>query len=273
MKKSIARLRVDYKMEIECDDCSEIAVFMPVAPKDYDSVFNSIKSLRTNLLNPISRIVICGQDTTRLRKICSDLDCYFADENLLTPIPKSNISIIVNGVDRSSWIFQQLLKLSVFECLESEFALIWDADTCLIREMCFQSGSQSIIEYMSEPHKPYFASATYLLGGDGLPTFDFGLTCHKLLVDRNHISEMKSRIEKHCGTNWYDAVIRSLDLNEESSFSEYALYSLYMLKYHPQEIVLVHWKNLQMDSQVSGFKQKIMSCWFNSISIHNYSRD
>lgn len=268
---SLNHLAIDLESKIDCGEGPEIAVFIPIAKKDYGVVSEAVKSLRTNLLNPISRVVICGQDCSELREICSDLDCELVDEDALSPIPKRDISVIVNGVDRSGWIFQQLLKLNVFECLEEKFTLIWDSDTCLIQEMCFQSRSQSVIEYLPDYHAPYFAAAAYLLGD--LPEFNFGLTSHKLLVNRFHMNDMKSQIEKNCGKEWQYAVMELIDFNEESSFSEYALYSLYMLKHHPEEIVLMHWKNLQLYKPIRVYKQKLLSQWFKSVSYHNYSKE
>jgi hypothetical protein len=268
---SLNHLGIDFESKIDCGQGPEIAVFIPIAAKDYGIVSEAVRSLRANLLNPISRIVICGQDCSELRKICSELDCELVDEDALSPIPRRDISVTVNGVDRSSWIFQQLLKLNVFECLEEKFTLLWDSDTCLIQEMCFQSRSQSVIEYLHDHHAPYFAAAAYLLGD--LPEFEYGLTSHKLLVNRFHMDDMKNQIEKNCGKEWQHALMDSIDFNEESSFSEYALYSLYMLKHHPEEIVLMHWKNLQLYKPIPAYKQKLLSQWFKSVSYHNYSKE
>jgi hypothetical protein len=268
---SLNQIGTDLESKIDCSECPEIAVFIPIAKKDFGVVSEAVTSLRTNLLNPISRVVICGQDCSELREICSDLDCELVDEDALSPIPKRDISITVNGVDRSGWIFQQLLKLNVFECMEEKFTLIWDSDTCLIQEMCFQSRSQSVIEYLPDYHAPYFEAAAYLLGD--LPEFGYGLTCHKLLVNRFHMNDMKSQIEKNCGKEWHHAVMESLDFNEESSFSEYALYSLYMLQHHPDEIVLMHWKNLQLYKPIPAYKKKLLSRWFKSVSYHKYSSE
>ena len=260
----------DFSLKVRNDNCSEIAVFIPVAPKDYDILSTCVESLRANLLNPISRVVICGRDHPPLRRICLELRCDFVDEISLAPLPKENFKIMINGSDRSGWIFQQLLKLNVFECMADDNVLIWDADTCLIRKMCFQSHGQSIIEYLPDKHQPYFLIAKKLLGD--FPEFEFGLTCHKLAVNRYHMQEMKTEIEKRCGKKWQDAIVSNLDLKEESGFSEYALYSHFMIWNHPQKVILKHWRNRGVDKPESRLTRKFLSCWFNSISYHSYSR-
>ena len=269
-RKLLTEFSSDFSLNVRNDNCSEIAVFIPVAPKDYDILSTCVESLRANLLNPISRVVICGRDHPPLRSICLELECDFVDETLLAPLPKENLRIIINGSDRSGWIFQQLLKLNVFECLADDNVLIWDADTCLIRKMCFQSHEQSIIEYSLDKHPPYFLIATKLLGD--FPNFEFGLTCHKLIVNRYHMQEMKTEIEKHCSKKWQDAIISNLDLKEGSSFSEYALYSSFMIWNYPQKVILKHWRNRGVEKLKSRMTRRFLSFWFNSISCHSYSR-
>jgi len=248
----------------------EIAVFIPVAPKDYDKIPQCIASLRKHLLNPIHQFVICVKSDKRLPQICEELQCEFIDENVVAPLRKEDIRHQVDGIDRSGWIFQQLLKLSLFECVRGDNALIWDVDTCLIRKMAFCFDGKSVIEFEPNFHYPYFASAAKLLGK--IPNFSVAFTCHKLLVNRKYMQEMFGLIEMKSNKKWYLEFVSAVDLNESSSISEYATYSLFMLSNHPETLVLQHWKNIAEYRKSSRLRMWVLSKWFKSISHHEYAQ-
>ena len=249
----------------------EIAVFIPVAPKDFDKISICVGSLRRYLLNPIHQIIVCGKDDLELRRLCKELQCSFVDESTIAPIKKSDIQILVDGIDRSGWVFQQILKLSLFKCVKVDNALIWDADTCLNRRMLFAFDGVSVIEYDPHFHYPYFSSASKLLGG--IPNLGVEFTCHKLLVNRRYLQEMFDLIEQNCNQKWFDAYINAFDTNELSSISDYAVYSLFMLSKHPDRVFLQHWRNIAEYDKTSRLRERILAIWFRSISHHDYAQN
>lgn len=263
-----AGLRIPEKKD--CSITPEIAVFIPVAAKDYDKVSLCVSSLRRYLLNPIHQIIICGKNDLQLRQICEEIQCEFIDENTITPIKKCHVQVHVNGIDRSNWVFQQILKLSLFECVKVDNALIWDADTCLNRKMLFTFDGISVIEYEPKFYSPYFLTATKLLGEITYLGVEF--TCHKLLVNRKYMQEMLNLIESISKQKWYRAYIDAIDLNEESSISEYATYSLFMISKHPERVDLQHWRNIAENKKTSHLRQRVLSIWFRSISHHDYAQ-
>jgi hypothetical protein len=249
----------------------EVGVFIPVAPKDYDKISFCVSSLREYLLNPIHQIILCGRNDFQLRQLCEKFECEFIDESAIAPIKKSDIQIHANGIDRSGWVFQQILKLSLFQCVNVDNALIWDADTCLNRKMLFAYDGVSVIEYDTYFHQPYFSSATKLLGK--IPNLEVGFTCHKLLVNRIYMQEMFELIEHNCDKKWFEAFLEAIDINEASSISEYMMYSLFMLSRYPERVFLQHWRNIAEYGQTSQLRRKVLSIWFRSISHHDYAQN
>jgi hypothetical protein len=249
----------------------EIAVFIPVADKDYDKVTQCVSSLRRYLLNPIHQIIICGKNDNQLKKICQEIQCEFIDESIIAPIKKNEIQVQVNGIDRSGWVFQQILKLSLFDCVKVDNALIWDADTCLNRKMLFAFDGISVIEYEPNFHLPYFLSATKLLGE--LPNLGVEFTCHKLIVNRKYMQEMFDQIENISNQKWYKAYVDVIDRNEASSISDYATYSLFMLSNYPERVDIQHWRNIAEYRNTSCLRRMILSIWFRSISHHDYAQN
>ena len=248
----------------------EIGIFIPVAPKDYDKISLCISSLRKYLVNPIHQIIVCGKNDDQLRRLCVEFQCEFIDESTIAPIKKRDIRIHINGIDRSGWIFQQILKLSLFQCVSVDNALIWDADTCLNRKMLFTFDGVSVIEYDPHFHHPYYSSATKLLGK--VPNLGVEFTCHKLLVNRKYMQEMFDLIEHNCNRKWFEAYIDAVDINEGSSISDYATYSLFMLSRYPERVFLQHWRNIAEYKKTSRLRRKMLSIWFRSISHHDYAQ-
>lgn len=269
-KKKLLNYGLTIHNTVKSNEIPEIAVFIPVAEKDYDKLSQCVSSLRKYLLNPIHQIIICGKNDKLLKQICIEIQCEFIDENLIAPIQKNQIQVNVNGIDRSSWVFQQILKLSLFDYVKVDNALIWDSDTCLIRKMLFTFDGISVIEYESNFHLPYFLSATKLLGE--VPNLGVGFTCHKLLVNRKYMQEMFDQIEKNSNQKWYKAYIDAIDRNEVSSISEYVTYSLFMLTNYPERVDLQHWRNLAEFRSTSCLRRMILSIWFKSISHHDYAQ-
>jgi hypothetical protein len=254
-----------------CSVTPEIAVFIPVAVKDYDKVSQCVSSLRRHLLNPINQIILCGKNDKQLQQICADLKCEFIDENMLAPIKKNQIQVHVNGSDRSGWVYQQILKLSLFDCVKVDNALIWDADTCLNRKMLFTYEGTSVLEYEPNFHLPYFLSATKLLGE--VPNLGVEFTCHKLLVNRRYMREMFDLIESKSNKKWFIAYLDVIDSNEVSSISEYATYSLFMLRRYPKKVYIQHWRNIAEHKKTSSLRRIVLSIWFRSISHHDYAQN
>jgi hypothetical protein len=54
------------------------------------------------------------------------------DERSILPIGPGNIDYEIDGVDRSGWLYQQLLKLAAASVVAQRYSLALDADTIFL---------------------------------------------------------------------------------------------------------------------------------------------
>lgn len=205
-----------------------ISVFIPVAIKDFECISQTVRSLREFLLHPIVEIVICAANEDAIKLECGFLDVKFIDEKSVQPIDKSEIKYDCNGIDRSGWLYQQFLKFSSVNYCQASHVLVWDSDTELVRPTNFEFRGRFVIEYSEEVHQPYEDCSLKLIGIN--TGYNLGFTCHKILISKPVLLQMLNEIEERHQQPWHQAVISSLDDYEASSFSEYNLYSNYVVK-------------------------------------------
>jgi|694.fasta_scaffold17285_4 hypothetical protein len=247
-----------------------VSVFIPVAAKDLNCVSITVDSLRKYLQHPIHEIVICGAYEEFLVKECRRLKVNFIDEKIVQPLEKSKIRYLCNGVDRSGWLYQQFLKLNSPKHCKSDHVLVWDSDTELLKPVNFEHDGKHIIEYSEERHDPYDECTAKLLGINS--EFKAGFTCHKILFNRTNLLEMLEEIESRFQLDWYQAIITCLDPNEASSFSEYNLYSNYVLKNHDMTTQIRHWRNFADSKSANHFRRKLIMKLFVSVSYHSWAQ-
>jgi hypothetical protein len=245
-----------------------VSVFIPVAIKDLECISQTVRSIREFLLHPIVEIVICAVNEDAIKIECINLDVKFVDEKTVQPIDKSEIKYNCNGIDRSGWLYQQFLKLSSVEYCQASHVLVWDSDTELVKPTNFEFQGRFIIEYSEEIHQPYEDCSLKLIGKNS--GYNVGFTCHKILLSKPMLLEMLNEIEERHQLPWHEAVISSLDNYQASSFSEYNLYSNYVVKNHPDTIRFRHWRNFADFKSRSQFRKALIKKLFFSVSYHSW---
>ena len=93
-------------------DESEIDILIPTIDKDYKLLKTFIDATKLNIKNRIRNIYIISRPNDEIIKFCSNQGLKFIDEKAVLGYGKESINYKVDGVDRSGWLFQQLLKLS-----------------------------------------------------------------------------------------------------------------------------------------------------------------
>src|SRR4051794_19507342 len=87
-------------------------ILIPAIPKDYPTLPSVINSVREHVRHPIGDIFLIAPDSPEIRLIAERYGCLFCNESNQLPIKKSDINYTWQKIDRSGWIFQQLLKLN-----------------------------------------------------------------------------------------------------------------------------------------------------------------
>jgi glycosyltransferase involved in cell wall biosynthesis len=250
---------------------TKIDVIIMVVEKDLDVLPYVIDGVRENLKHPIGRIFVVAPDSEKIKALCADIGCQFVNENSLIPITKKDIKYVVDGMDRSGWLFQQLLKWSADSLSSQEYYLVIDADTVLIRPQVFEANGKAVFLHSDEHHQPYFEVYKELFGVNA--PCDLSFVCHHMLYQKTKISELRKEIESKHGDSWYNVILRAIDKSELSSISEYETYGQWMLQNYGDEIIREYWYNIPIKrtklSKLNKLKSALSSK-YRSISFHSY---
>ncbi len=245
---------------------TKIDVVIPAIERDLAVLKLAILYLKVNLKHPINCIKIVGSFSDELVRFCEINNCQFVDENGILPFSKNSIKYY-----RSGWIFQQFLKLS--ESLStSEYYLVLDADTILVRPQVFLENGKVVFNYSDEYHQPYFHTYLNLLGEK--PCSKVSFVSHHMLFQKSKVSELKAEIESKTHLPWYRAILNILESDHRASFSEYETYGNWMLKNYPNEIKIKYWYNAsfprsvleQVTCSLQSYSKK-----YKSVSFHHYT--
>lgn len=137
----------------------------------------------------------------------------------------------------AGWYYQQFLKYAhAFTEPESEYYLIWDADTIPLRPMeFFDAEGRMVFTTSGEHHVPYFETYRRLLGEDAWVEFSF-ISQHQV-VCKALLREMLGKIEGRHGKPWPKAIADCLQPQGYNLFSEYETYGHYLKNHHAARMV------------------------------------
>ena len=251
-----------------------IDIIFPTIEKDFEVVRPMIDSVRKYVRHPIENIYIISPPSEEIKSLCTEKKCIFVDENFLLPITIKDVKYYHRGVNRSGWLFQQLLKWGAVNLGTTSHFLITESDTVFIRPRIFEYAEKYIIPCNSElPHIPYFSTYRKLLGEKIEPVLN--LTSHHGLYDKKILQELKNNIEKQCGTNWYQAILNNIDESEGSFVSDYETYLQYLFKHYPDKSVLEHWGNISLPrKEIKNLEilEEQLKRNYKVISFHSYNK-
>lgn len=261
---------------------NKIDILIPVIEKDLEVLPYVIDSARKHIRHQIGDIIIVAPETSKIKRLCFQKNSKFINENSVLPITKKDIDYSPKRrnikVDRSGWLFQQLLKLSGDTLSSQESFLVLDADTVLIRPHVFESNGKTVFFYRKLYYKPYFDTYKRLLGEDADgPVQSKFFVSHYMFFKKKRVQELKKLIETKHNTDWYLAILNSMNKNQWDSFSEYETYGNFMMKNHLDEIILKPRRNLSLKrTSIKNFsklnlKELATKNMVRSISFHSWN--
>lgn len=173
-------------------------------------------------------------------------------------------------------MFQQFLKLGGDALSSRDNFLVLDADTVLIRPHIFEYNDKNIFFCRSLHYKPYFKTYQRLLGEKALgPDHSIFFVSHYMFFKQKWLTELKKVIESRHNTNWYTSIMNSINKNQWDSFSEYETYGNFILKNHPEQMMLKKRLNLSMKrSSINNLLKlniKELARRYRSISFHSWN--
>lgn len=242
-----------------------IDIVIPTTNKDFSQLEKVILGARQFISHEIKNIFIVAPFSSEILKISEKLGCIYINENTLTDIKKIDITYKVNGIDRSGWLYQQILKLSSDKISTQEHFLILDSDTILTKKHNFIYKNKIIFNHSDEYHLPYYAAFRKIFGYDKVSSLSF--VCHYMLFTKKYLKEMKREMASQNNSTWEKAIISNVLYNESSGFSEYETYGNFMLKNHKNRVIREYWFNISVSSI-----PKCVPNYIKSVSLHSYNR-
>jgi len=248
-------------------------VVIPAADKDLDVLPYAIAGLRRNLRHPIGQIFVVTPPSARAASICRRQHCTHVDERSVLKRPSGASNLVVDGIDRSGWLYQQFLKWNADRFVGGPRFLVLDADTVLVRPQVMERNGRVVLSYADQFHLPYAAIYERLLKEPVALRTSF--VSHHMLYETHLLQELRRRIEEANGCSWMEAVLRHLDRSQQSGFSEYETYGQYVFAHYPEAVAVEYWFNLALTRRNLAAVPWLGIKYggrFKSVSFHHYAQ-
>ena len=211
----------------------DIDVVMPVIRKDIKILPLCLQGIRRCVPHRIDNIYIVAPDDFEIKSFCKDNNLIYVDECSVLGYSPEKLNLRVSNadgriVDRSGWLFQQLIKLSG-KIGTSRYYLCIDADHILLQNHTLISRKNKFVFYLSpEFHKPYYVNIEKLMKKDIANKSVFSYVTHKMIFDKDVINKLHAEIEHKNGIRWDKAILDTYDRTQGAGFSEFELYGNYI---------------------------------------------
>jgi len=207
-----------------------VAVLVPAKPDDAAMLPLVVDGIRRHVAHPLVAITIVAHPTDDLRALADRLGCVLVDERDVLPFTKQKIEYRPHGVDRSGWLFAQLIKLHADVVTGARFTLCCDADTVYVRaRVCLTNDGRPILDVSGrEYHHPYMAAYTRLTGLPVRSAVSF--VTHQMLFDREMLERLRQHVHTLHGRPFWEAVVAATDRTHNAGFSEFETYGNFLLE-------------------------------------------
>jgi hypothetical protein len=218
-------------------------VVLVTAPKDIDLIGYNI-SIFLEKISPGRITVIANKEMETKVPVMSGVK--FMDEDTLfkgLTLEKVKKMIIEKmGTEiQSNWYFQQFLKMAYAYCCDTDYYLIWDADTLLLRHIDFWEdtplGKKCLFTLKEEYVYSYFDTLKILFNGEIKKQINQSFIAEHMMINKNIMLEMIGKIEANNNINgkfFYDKIINAVkDKYIYRGFSEFETYGNYVMTFYP----------------------------------------
>ncbi|WP_159882026.1 DUF6492 family protein [Paenibacillus puerhi] len=246
-----------------------IDILIPAIEKDLKTLPFVIDAVRKYVKHPIGSILIVAPRKERILELCRRKGCRFVDEDTVFPLTKKDMNYRSRTWDRSGWLFQQMLKFCGDSLCSSDYYLVIDADTVLIRPHVFLSGKKTVFYCRNWSQPEYFKTYRKLLGRKRSASVSF--VTHYMLFDKAKLVQLKKAIEARHQTKWYYAILRSMNKSRQFAFSEFETYGNFLHSTYPGKLLLKPALNRSLHTgiaRLSKARVRQLAGTYRSISFH-----
>ena len=249
----------------------DVDVIIPVGPNETEMFGLVVQSVRRFLCHPINKIYVVAPTSSNLEEKARDIDCTYIDENNLIPNPLRDIDIRIDGVDRSGWLRQQIIKLNASSICSRENYIFVDADTVLVNDMVFIRNGKYVFYTSDEYYYKYYLGYKKLLGLKGRHHASF--ISHMMIFNKGLLEVMKKEIESYSRKRWFEAISELCSLNMNISFAEQETYGNFVLNNYTDRVQTMYWHNLHLRRDELSNLDVIVDKYgknYRSLSFHHY---
>lgn len=248
---------------------TKIDILIPAIEKDLGTLPYVIDAARKQVKHPIGDIIIVAPRRKRIIELCLKKGCKFVDEDTVLPITKKHINYRSKKWERSGWLFQQLLKLNGDTVCKSDFYLVMDADTVLIRPHIFRKGHKTVFYCRNWTQPEYYK--TYLKLLKKKPSSRLSFVTHYMLFEKTKLKQLKNTIEANHQVSWYSAILRNINKTKPYGFSEFETYGNFLYSKFPKGWIQKQALNKSLNinaGQIPKSTIQKLSAKYRSISFH-----
>ena len=217
-------------------------IVIPIGPYDKDKIHKQIDYTKRNIVGYRNIYLICYDDTITID------GCITISEKIF-PFTIDTVSEFHGKIDRNGWYLQQLLKLYAGKTIPGilERYLIIDCDTFFMIPTTFIYDGKCLYNFGTEYHIEYFEHMTRLHKDFvKMDPYKSGI-CHHMMFETKYVDEIIDKIEEKHGDTFYNVFLKLVSEEDRdfSGASEYEIYFNYILKFHPDKIIIreLNWKN------------------------------
>lgn len=249
----------------------EFDIVIPCHPKDSDNLIQTIKSLRN--LSKKRKIYVISPLEINLNLEDQYLhikDCLFDKYFTIDEIKKRWLTEYPSLAYRSSWIYQQLIKLFSYKVIDdlTESFIFLDSDTMILRDINFDTDKFQF-SIPQENHIPYKISYKYMTG---LDAENFSFIFHHMMFKKQYLDEIINHVESLHGKSFVDVVLDSIDYSQSSAFAEQELYGNWVYTKHREICELRQLKSTNLNFIPNDDQMKFLSRDFDLVSSHAWIR-
>ena len=248
-----------------------IDIVIPAAAKDAETVPYCVEGVRRNLRHPIGSIFVIGEADAGLRDVVHGIGARFVDENAMLPLRRTDIAYTVDGIDRSGWLFQKLLKYAGAALTDKTHYLVIDSDTVLLRPQVFELGGTPLVLHADEHHETYFQVCKNMLGYPRVT--ELSCVAHMALIDVGRLRALKEHLECRFQCPWFEAFVRNTRTDDASGSSDYELYGQWCLSQYPFDNIREYFFNSEMgraELRSVAELERSYGADYRSLSFHSY---
>lgn len=228
-------------------------VVIPVIKNDLLLVLENINKI-DETLQP-SKIVLIGSNEIESMINEKNHIIFIDEDNLIEGLDLKSIKQIICKItrtnNRSGWYYQQFLKMAYAYVCESEYYIVWDADTIPLNPInFFDKDGRYFFTMKKEYHKPYFDTIEKIFSGRIRKYNDQSFIAEHMIIDKKIMLEMIKDIEINSslnGTKFFEKILYAIPPNEiqASGYSEFETYGNYVMYQYSEKYTMRQLRTLR----------------------------